>query len=81
MLQPKYLEELVKKVTADIPEGFGAMPEGLKQQVKSWLTQALAEMDFVTREEFDQQKQVLQKTRQLVKVLEQRVAELEAKQD
>jgi len=76
MIQPNF-EEFIQKITEIVPDNFAAAPEQVKAQVKSTLQNALAEMDFVTREEFETQKAVLQKTRALVEALEKKVDALE----
>ncbi|WP_151447903.1 accessory factor UbiK family protein [Lacisediminimonas profundi] len=50
----------------------------IEKNVKAMMTQGLARLDVVTREEFDIQAQVLAKTRARLEQLEARVAELEA---
>lgn len=50
-----------------------------EQNVKSLLSSSLSRLDLVTREEFDVQAQVLQRTREKLERLEVRVAELETK--
>ena len=50
----------------------------LEKNVKAMLSQGFSRLDFVTREEFDVQAQVLAKTRSKVDALEARLAELEA---
>lgn len=75
MFNPQQLEGLAEKVLGAIPEGFGAAPEQIKQQIKAVLQNALQEMDLVTRDEFEVQTQVLAKTRakleELTKLVEQ----------
>lgn len=51
----------------------------IEKNVKAMMTQGFSKLDLVTREEFDIQNQVLVKTRAKLELLEQRVAELEAK--
>jgi ubiquinone biosynthesis accessory factor UbiK len=51
----------------------------IEKNVKAMMTQGFSKLDLVTREEFDIQNQVLAKTRARLEVLEQRLAELEAK--
>jgi BMFP domain-containing protein YqiC len=51
----------------------------IEKNVKAMMTQGLAKLDLVTREEFDVQAQVLAKTRAKLEALETRLAELEAK--
>jgi BMFP domain-containing protein YqiC len=51
----------------------------IERNVKAIMTQGFSKLDLVTREEFDIQNQVLIKTRAKLELLEQRLAELEAK--
>ena len=50
-----------------------------KRELHLMLQSALARLDLVTREEFDAQTAVLQRTRQKLEALEQALAELESK--
>jgi BMFP domain-containing protein YqiC len=52
----------------------------IEKNVKAMMSQGFAKLDLVTREEFDIQAQVLAKTRAKLEALEERVAQLEAKQ-
>ncbi len=78
MLSPKQLEEMAKSVMEALPPGIGQLPEQVQQNVKASLSSVFAKMDLVTREEFDVQKGVLQKTRAKLEALEKRVEKLEA---
>lgn len=48
-----------------------------KKEMQAALQSALSRMDLVTREEFDTQAAVLQRTRERLEQLEQQLAELE----
>ena len=75
MLNSKTLDELA----ARIGKALEASPaKDIEKNVKTLLQSALSRLDFVTREEFDVQVEVLRKTREKVERLEARVAELEA---
>ncbi|WP_439509245.1 accessory factor UbiK family protein [Marinimicrobium koreense] len=50
-----------------------------KQEIKAAVQSALGKMDLVTREEFDAQTAVLQRTRERLEQLEQQLAELESR--
>ena len=78
MLNPKQLEELAKSIMDALPPGLGKLPDQVQQNIKASLSAAFSKMDLVTREEFDVQKAVLQKTREKVEALEAQVAKLEA---
>ncbi|MDR9498375.1 MAG: accessory factor UbiK family protein [Hydrogenovibrio sp.] len=72
------MEALVQRVLAALPEQAGALPESLKPHLQAVLSQQLSHLDCVSRETFDQQTQVLLKTRMKLEALEKQVAELEA---
>lgn len=55
------------------------MAEDARNNLKSALSGALDRMDLVTREEFEIQEGVLQKTRMRLQELEAKVAEMESK--
>lgn len=80
MLDPKKLEELAKQITEAIPPGVRSMAEGAEAKVKQILQSQLNKLDFVSREEFDVQSNVLMRTRQKLEALEARLTELETKQ-
>ncbi len=77
MLEPKKLEELAKQVADAIPPGVKTMAEGLESKVKQTLQSQLSRLDFVSREEFDVQTMVLQRTREKLEAMESRLEELE----
>lgn len=51
----------------------------VQKNMKAMLTSTFAQMDLVTREEFDIQAEVLKRTREKLAALEERVAALEGK--
>jgi BMFP domain-containing protein YqiC len=77
MLDPKKIEEVVQSLANALPSGLTAMQADVEKNVRSALSGMFAKLDLVTREEFDVQTQVLQRTRAKLEVLEQKVAELE----
>jgi BMFP domain-containing protein YqiC len=52
----------------------------LQKNLKALLSQQFAQLDLVTREEFDTQVQVLARTRAKLEALEKRLADLEVAQ-
>jgi BMFP domain-containing protein YqiC len=77
MLDPKKLEELARQLSEAVPPGVKSMAEGAEAKVKQILQAQLSRVDFVSREEFDIQSQVLIRTREKLEALEARLAELE----
>jgi len=49
----------------------------IRDNVRAAMADTLAQMDIVTREEFDIQRAVLQRTREKLTVLEERLASIE----
>ncbi len=80
MLDPKKLEDIAKQITDAVPPGVKSVAEGVETKVKQVLQSQLSRLDFVSREEFDVQSQVLIRTREKLELLEARIAELEQKQ-
>ena len=77
MLNPKKLEEIAKQISDAVPPGMKTMAEGAETKVKQVLQSQLSRLDFVSREEFDIQSQVLMRTREKLEALEGRLAKLE----
>jgi ubiquinone biosynthesis accessory factor UbiK len=76
MLDNKLMDEISNKIRLMMAES----PAGdLEKNLRALLQTAFAKLDLVTREEFDVQTQVLQHTREQLNVLEQKLAELEAR--
>lgn len=73
MLDPKKLEEIAKQIVDSIPPGVRNLAEELESKTKEVLQRKLSSMDFVSREEFDVQTQVLQRTREKLEQLESKV--------
>jgi BMFP domain-containing protein YqiC len=81
MIDPKKLEEIAKNISNAIPPGVKNMADEAEGKVKQILQSQLNKLDFVSREEFDVQSQVLIRTREKLEALEARLAELEGDAD
>ena len=75
MLDPKTLEELSARLSAVIAASPGA---DIEKNARALLASFFSRLDLVTREDFDVQGEVLRRTREKLKALEERVARLEA---
>ena len=74
MFDPKFFEE----INARISEIIAASPaKDIEKNMKAMLTAMFAKLDLVTREEFDVQMQVLQRTREKLDALEARFAQMD----
>jgi hypothetical protein len=74
---PRLIDDLARRLAGSVPEGVMALRRDLEQNFKGVLQSQLAQLDLVTREEFDVQATVLRRTREKLAALEQRLAELE----
>jgi BMFP domain-containing protein YqiC len=74
MLDPKILEELGARLSALIAASPAA---DLEKNARALLASGLAKLDLVSREEFDIQTRVLQRTREKLTALEARLDRLE----
>jgi BMFP domain-containing protein YqiC len=63
-----------------VPDMAKAARDDVETQVRASVMAVMSRLELVTREEFDAQQAVLEKTREKVEALEQRVAELENRQ-
>ena len=73
MLDPKVFEELSARLSALIAASPAA---DIEKNARALLSGFFARLDLVSREEFDIQARVLQRTREKLDALEQRLAEL-----
>jgi len=76
---PRLIDDLARRLAGSVPESVLALRRDLEQNFKGVLQSQLAQLDLVTREEFDVQATVLRRTREKLAALEQRLAELESK--
>lgn len=73
----KTVSEIVRKISAAVPEDLKTAKDGLGKNARATVEGAFQRLDLVTREEFDVQVTLLSKSQQRVKQLEQRITELE----
>jgi BMFP domain-containing protein YqiC len=71
------LDELARQLAENVPKNLRALGQDLEKNFKSLLQSGFERMDLVTREEFDLQTAVLERTREKLEQIEARIAELE----
>ncbi|MEN5100318.1 accessory factor UbiK family protein [Stenotrophomonas sp. TWI809] len=79
MIDLNHLDDLARRLSDMVPPGLRQSREELQATFKTALQAGLGKLDLVTREEFDVQRAVLQRTREKLEALEKVVAELEAR--
>ena len=71
------LDELARQLAESVPQNLKVLKQDLERNFRSLLQSGLERMELVSRDEFDVQRAVLERTREKLEALEQRLAELE----
>jgi len=71
------IDEVARRLMDNLPPAFRATQRDLESNFRAVLRASLAKLDLVTRDEFDTQSRVLERTRAKLEALEARVKELE----
>jgi len=77
MIDNQTINRLSDKISQLLPSGLQQAKSDFEAQIKMLLQQQLAQFDFVSREEFDIQARVLQRTRSKLEALEKKLDQLE----
>jgi ubiquinone biosynthesis accessory factor UbiK len=72
------IDEIARRLFAKVPEAARIIQADLEENFRAVLRASLSRLDLVTRDEFDVQTKVLERTRSRLEALEARVQELEA---
>lgn len=78
-INPNGLDDLAKRLADSVPESLRAFGRDLESNFKAVLQAQLAKLDLVTRQEFDVQAAILERSNEKLSVLEARLKELESK--
>ena len=70
------LEQLSKRISSLIPGDIKHIQDDVESNVRTLLQTSLTKMNLVTREEFDVQSAVLQRTREKLEQLEQQIEKI-----
>ena len=73
------LDDLARRLADSVPESVRAFGRDLEGNFKAVLQAQLSKLDLVSRQEFDVQAAVLERTQAKLTVMETRLKELEAK--
>jgi BMFP domain-containing protein YqiC len=77
MLDNQAINRLSDKINQLLPPGIQQVKSDFDARLKTLLQQQLAQLEFVSREEFDIQARVLQRTRAKLETLEDKLKQLE----
>lgn len=78
-LDPRLLDDISKNIGNLIPNDLKIIKDDFEKNVRLAIQSGFSRLDLVSREEFDVQTAVLEKTRAKLDALEKQVAALEAK--
>jgi BMFP domain-containing protein YqiC len=76
-MDPLSVNEIAKRLLESLPTAVRAAQADLENNFRTVLRGTLSKLDLVSRDEFDVQTKVLERTRARLAVLEARLAELE----
>jgi ubiquinone biosynthesis accessory factor UbiK len=71
------IDDIVRRLLESVPAGVRSVQQDLESNFRAVLHATLGKLDLVTREEFDTQTKVLERTRAKADALEAKLAELE----
>ncbi|CAG0911311.1 unnamed protein product [Cyprideis torosa] len=78
MIDPKLLDEMVQRLSGLMPQSVERFQEDIEKNLKAGMQGVMQKMDLVTREEYEVQTALLERSRARLADLEKRIAELEA---
>jgi BMFP domain-containing protein YqiC len=73
------IEELARKLAESVPPGVRALQADMEKNFRALLEAGISRMNLVTREEFDIQQRVLERTREKLTALEAQLRALESR--
>jgi BMFP domain-containing protein YqiC len=79
-MDPLRIDEIARRLLAKVPEAARNIQADLEENFRAVLRASLARLDLVSRDEFEVQSKVLERTRARLEALEARVQELESAQ-
>ncbi|MFL6604566.1 MAG: accessory factor UbiK family protein [Steroidobacteraceae bacterium] len=71
------IDEIARRLLEKVPPGVRAVQRDLESNFRAVLRASLSKLDLVSRDEFDAQMRVLERTRARLEELERRVAGIE----
>ena len=72
------IEELARRLGDSVPPALREARHDLEENFRAVLRANLSKLDLVSRDDFDVQSKVLERTRAKLETLERRIADLEA---
>jgi BMFP domain-containing protein YqiC len=79
MLDPNFFDNLAKQLSSLIPSNVQHLREEFEKNVRATVQGIFSKLDLVSREEFDVQTKLLEKARNRIAALEEKINSYEAK--
>ena len=76
-MSDKSIEDLARRLAEELPESLRSIRADVEENFRSVLKNGLEKLDLVTREEFEVQEAVLERTREKLEELAERLKDLE----
>lgn len=76
-MDKQFVDEFAKRLADAVPPGMRSLQGDLERNFRGLLQSGLAKLDLVTREEFDVQARVLERTREKLTRLEDQLQSLQ----
>ncbi len=77
MINEAGIDSYIKRLLTNMPDEFSKIHQDLEKNLKAALRASFSRMELVTREEYDIQTALLQRTREKLVELETKLVELE----
>ena len=77
MIDPKTLDDLARRLSQLMPESLNQFQGDIEKNLKAGLQGVLQKMDLVTREEYEVQTALLERSRERLAALEARIETIE----
>lgn len=77
MLDRHKLDEIANMISNALPDGVRHLRSDIEKNIRTALIAAFKNMDLVTRDEFEIQKKVLERTREKLDAIEAQIAAFE----
>ena len=78
MIDGRVFDDIAQSLSKLLPPGAANLKDDFERNAKAAVQGGLERLELVTREEFDVQMKVLERTREKLSALEARIAELES---
>ncbi len=77
MINKEHIEEFIQQASKLVPDDLSRFKKEIENNLRTTLSASLSKMDLVTREEYDIQTALLQRTRAKLDTLQKKLSELE----